>query len=79
MPEIIPTRTGISPAARPTEWVTAAAGLVGAVLLYSADREVAALVSAVGSFLPAIITGGVSWWESRHAEGAAVVPAKVDE
>lgn len=78
MTEVIPTRTGVSPAARPTEWITAVAGLTGAVLLYTADREVAALVSAVGSFLPAIVTAGVSWYESRNPEVAAVVPAKVE-
>ncbi len=41
---------------RPTELASAVAGIVAAVLFWTADRNYAALVAAVAAFVPAIVT-----------------------
>ena len=79
MTDKIPVREGVTPTARPTEWTLAATGLVSAVLLYYADRNVAALVAAIGGALPTLVTAVVTYWEKRHATTTTTVEATVDE
>lgn len=46
----------MNPTDRPTEWVTAVVGILTAVVLWSTDKNTAALVTAIGGFLPALVT-----------------------
>ena len=78
MADKIPVREGVTPSARPTEWTTAVVGLVSAMLLFYADRDVAALAAAVGGALPTIVTAGVSYWEKRHATTTTTVEATTE-
>ena len=74
-----PTRKGFWPDVRPTEWTTAIVMLWFSAYQFYQDRNMAAFMATVGAFLPAIVTAITSWWESRHAETTAVVPAVKDE
>ncbi len=56
---------------RPTEVTAAIVGLLGAVVLYMNDRDIAALVTAAMAALPAIVTAIVVWWRKRHAPSPA--------
>lgn len=50
----------MGPTTRPTEWVTAVVGIATALLLWSSDHNTAALITAIGSFVPALITAIVN-------------------
>lgn len=44
------------PVDRPTEWVTAIVGIVTAIVAFNTDHNYAGVVSAIGAFLPTLIT-----------------------
>jgi hypothetical protein len=71
-------RTGASPAARPTEWIAAVAGLVTAVVAYLNDRDVAALVAVATGSLPTIVTAVTAWYDRRHGGAVTATPAGED-
>jgi hypothetical protein len=59
-----------TPVARPTEWTSAVALLGGALLMFSVDKNAAALVAVVGACLPAITTAIVSAVRKRREPAA---------
>jgi len=60
-------RSGVSPAARPTEWTTAVVLLITAAVAWYNDRDTAALVAAAGAALPVIVTAIAAWYDRRNA------------
>jgi hypothetical protein len=45
-----------APSDRPTEWTTAIVGIVTAVVMFTTNHDTAGFVSAIGGFVPGLIT-----------------------
>lgn len=58
-------RSGITPAARPTEWTTALVALITAAVAWYNDRDTAALVTVAIGAVPVIVTALVAWYDRR--------------